>query len=402
MRGQPRIRYGLWVFVAGSMFGMVGCASLDRLPNVELSAVHRTTLLGIPDARFYPDRNSAAMEALAVKVYERQLKFLGKSRTAASLPPASFLVISGGGDNGAFGAGLLAGWTEHGDRPQFNLVTGISTGALTAPFAYLGSDYDAKLKELYTEIDAKDVFIKRNVFAAVADDAMTDTTPLKEMIDRYLDQSMVDQIARKYAKGRLLFVATTNLDQGRPVLWNIGAIAESGRPEARDLIAKILRASAAIPGLFPPVMFNVEIDGKQYQEMHVDGGAVAQAFLYPSSLKLRLLDRKAKIARKRTAYIIRNGRPFNDEENVKRQTLSIAMQAVSVMTTSSGVNDTYRIYLTTRRDGVDFNLAFIGDDFTVPYKEPFDRTYMQALFEYGRQKGLVGYPWRKRPFGYSD
>jgi hypothetical protein len=165
---------------------------------------------------------------------------------------------------------------------------------------------------------------------------------------------------------------------------------------------KVLLASAAIPGMFPPVMFDVEIDGKQHQEMHVDGGAMAQAFLYPSSLHLRRLSQKNKITRKRIAYIIRNGRPFKDEANVKRQTLSIAMQAISTMTASSGLNDTYRIYLTTKRDGIDYNLAFIDDGFTVPYKDPFDQGYMQALFEYGYQKGIAGYPWRKTPFGYTD
>jgi predicted acylesterase/phospholipase RssA len=402
MIGWTQIRTGSLVFNVSFALGLVGCASLDRLPSVKLSEVHQASILGIADARFYPDRDAKAIEALALKVYERQLKAAGKSAKAASLPPAHFLVVSGGGDNGAFGAGLLVGWSARGDRPQFNLVTGISTGALTAPFAYLGSEYDSPLRELYTHIESTDIFTKRSLLAAVADDAMVDTTPLKNMIARYLDQSMVEKIAQEYGKGRLLLIATTNLDQGRPVIWNIGAIAESGRPEARELIMKVLLASAAIPGMFPPVMFDVEIDGKPYQEMHVDGGAMAQAFLYPTSLKLRRLSQTVDVRRKRIAYIIRNGRPFKDEENVKRQTLSIAMQAVSTMTASSGLNDTYRIYLTAKRDGVDFNLAFIDDDFAVPYKELFDRGYMQALFDYGYQKGLAGYPWRKRPFGYSD
>ncbi len=402
MTGWMQIRTGLLVITASFALSLVGCASLDRLPSVKLSEVHQASMLGIADARFYPDRDAKAIETLALKLYDRQLKAAGKLARAGSLPPAHLLVISGGGDNGAFGAGLLAGWTAHGDRPKFNLVTGISTGALTAPFAYLGSEYNSTLKELYTQIESKDVFTKRGLLAAVADDAMADTTPLKDMISRYFDQSMVEKIAQEYGKGRLLLIATTNLDQGRPVIWNIGAIAESGRPEARELIMKVLLASAAIPGMFPPVMFDVEIDGKAYQEMHVDGGAMAQAFLYPTSLKLRRLSHNANDKRKRVAYIIRNGRPFKDEESVKRRTISIAMQAVSTMTASSGLNDTYRIYLTAKRDRIDFNLAFIDDDFTVPYMDPFDQGYMQALFEYGYQKGSVGYPWRKTPFGYSD
>jgi predicted acylesterase/phospholipase RssA len=402
MNDSTQIRTSLLVVIASLTLGLIGCASLDRLPSVKLSEVHQASILGIADARFYPDRDAKAIEALALKVYARQLKAVGKYGKAESLPPAHFLVVSGGGDNGAFGAGLLAGWSVHGGRPQFTLVTGISTGALTAPFAYLGSEYDSTLRELYTQIESKDVFTKRGVLAAVADDAMADTTPLKNMIARYFDQSMVEEIAKEYGKGRLLLIATTNLDQARPVIWNIGAIAESGLPEARELIMKVLLASAAIPGMFPPVMFDVDLDGKPYQEMHVDGGAMAQAFLYPSSLKLRRLSQNTNVRRHRIAYIIRNGRPFRDEEDVKRRTLSIAMQAVSTMTASSGLNDTYRIYLTTKRDRIDFNLAFIDDDFTVPYKDPFDQGYMQALFDYGNRKGLAGYPWRKKPFGYSD
>ena len=381
---------------------LFGCASLDRLPSVTLSEVHQVSILGITDARFYPDRDARQIEALALKVYERQLKSREHSAKTGSAGPAHFLVISGGGDNGAFGAGLLVGWSARGDRPQFNLVTGISTGALTAPFAFLGREYDLTLREIYTQIGPNDIFTKRDLLAAFSNDAMADTTPLSNMISRYLDQPMIDKIAEEYRKGRLLLIATTNLDQGRPVIWNIGAIAESRQPGARELIVKVLLASAAIPGMFPPVMFDVEIDGKQHQEMHVDGGAMAQAFLYPSSLHLRRLSQRNKMTRKRIAYIIRNGRPFKDEENVKRQTLSIAMQAISTMTASSGLNDTYRIYLTTKRDGIDYNLAFIDDGFTVPYKDPFDQGYMQALFEYGYQKGIAGYPWKKTPFGYTE
>jgi predicted acylesterase/phospholipase RssA len=402
MSPRAHTRTASFIVSAGLATALFGCASLERLPSVTLSDVHQVSILGITDARFYPDRDAKEIEALALKVYERQRKSREQLAKTGSAAPAHFLVISGGGDNGAFSAGLLVGWSARGDRPQFNLVTGISTGALTAPFAFLGREYDSTLRELYTQITPGDVFTKRDLLAAVSNDAMADTTPLGNMISRYLDQPMIDQIAEEYRRGRLLLIATTNLDQGRPVIWNIGAIAESRHPRARELIVKVLLASAAIPGMFPPVMFDVEIDGKPHQEMHVDGGAMAQAFLYPSSLHLRRLSQKNKITRKRIAYIIRNGRPFKDEANVKRQTLSIAMQAISTMTASSGLNDTYRIYLTTKRDGIDYNLAFIDDGFTVPYKDPFDQGYMQALFDYGYQKAMAGYPWRKTPFGYTE
>ncbi|WP_414463773.1 patatin-like phospholipase family protein [Hyphomicrobium sp. DY-1] len=174
----------------------------------------------------------------------------------------------------------------------------------------------------------------------------------------------------------MLLIMTTNLDQSRPVIWNIGAIAASGKPESRDLIIDVLRASAAIPGVFPPVMLDVTINGQHFQEMHVDGGVVAQAFLYPPTLSLRDIG-KANPDQKRVAYIIRNGRLFRPEESVRRQTLSIAQQAISTMTATSGVNDMYRLYVTAKRDGVGYNLSFIDTDFS----EPYQRTVRSRLHE---------------------
>ena len=394
-RSIGRISFVL-IFVFTLDFFLVGCASTDRLPPVPLAMASKVNV-DIPDARFYPDTDGQRMAALGVQSYKRAL-----AAHHGKLPTAYFLAISGGGDDGAFGAGLLNGWSARGDRPEFGLVTGVSTGALSAPFAYLGAEYDAKLKQVYTDTSAGDIFSKRSLIAAVANDAMTDTTPLRNIIASFVDDAMIQGIAEEYGKGRLLLIMTTNLDQGRSVIWNIGAIAASQFPGKRDLIIDILRASAAIPGLFPPVMLDISIDGQRYQEMHVDGGAVAQAFLYPPTLNLKTNSERYGIQRKRVAYIIRNGRLFRPEEDVKRQTLSIATQAISTMTATSGVNDTYRMYVTTKRDGVGFNLAYIDSGFTVPYKGPFDQGYMRSLFEYGYEKGKAGYRWHKTPPGYQE
>ena len=129
---------------------------------------------------------------------------------------------------------------------------------------------------------------------------------------------------------------------------------------------------------------------------------IAQAFLYPPSLNLKTNSARLGIKRKRVAYILRNGRLFRPEKEVKRQTLAIATQAISTMTATSGVNDTFRMYVTTKRDGVGFNLAYIDTDFTLPYKGPFDQGYMRALFEYGYDKGKAGYHWHKTPPGYQE
>jgi len=390
------------ILVGAFCASIAGCASLERLPAVSLEEAKQTNILNIPDARFYVSETKL-INSIALKSFQR--RNLYRSPTA----PLYILANSGGGDDGAFGAGLLVGWSDRGDRPVFDVVTGISTGALTAPFAYLGRDYDQQLRELYTQTNANQIFVRRPVFAAVTNDAMTDSAPLRQMIAHYLDDTMVRRIAEEYKKGRLLFVLTTNLDQARPVIWNIGAIAESQNPKARELIIEVLLASASIPAIFPPVMLDVTANGQHFQEMHVDGGTIAQSFLYPPSFSVRRAaasfaapELKFRTNRKRIAYVIRNGRLFRPEESVQLQTIAIAKQALATMTASSGVNDTYRMFLITRRDGVDFNLASIGDDFQTPYKGPFDPTYMQTLFAYGYEKGRAGYPWQKVPPGFTD
>ena len=396
------MRIVAFILLGAFCAGIAGCATLERLPAVPLDDADQTNILNIPDARFYVNETKL-INAIALKAYQR--RNLHRSPST----PLYILANSGGGDDGAFGAGLLVGWSDRGDRPVFDVVTGISTGALTAPFAFLGRDYDQQLREIYTETSADQIFERRPVFAAVTNDAMTNSAPLRQMIAHRLDETMMRRIADEYGKGRLLFVLTTNLDQARPVIWNIGAIAASQNPKARDLIVDVLLASASIPAIFPPVMLDVTANGQHFQEMHVDGGTIAQSFLYPPSFSVSRAvasfstpELKFRTNRKRVAYVIRNGRLFRPEESVRLQTIAIARQALATMTASSGVNDTYRMYLITRRDGVDFNLASIGDDFQTPYRGPFDRIYMQTLFAYGYEKGRAGYPWQKVPPGYTE
>ncbi|WP_083567123.1 patatin-like phospholipase family protein [Hyphomicrobium sp. CS1GBMeth3] len=377
------------------------CASIDRLPAVPLALASEIKPLDVPYARFYADGDPAVFRALAYEMVSKGQAH--RERTGANskkVKPTNFLAISGGGDDGAFGAGLLVGWTARGDRPEFAVVTGISTGALSAPFAFLGPEYDEQLKRVYTETSPDMIYSTEPILAILSGDAITDTTPLKKLIASYVDDAMVRRFAEEYDKGRLLLIATTNLDQARSIIWNVGAIAKSTDPRARELIVEVLRASASIPGAFPPVMLDVTVDGNRYEEMHVDGGAMAQVFLYPPSLRLKTVDR-VRPGHKDVAYIIRNGRLFRAETSVKRQTLAIAGQAISTMTAANAVNDLYRIYLTAQRDGVDFNLAYLEDEFTEPYKGPFDKTYMNKLFDYGYSKGAEGYAWRKLPPGYE-
>jgi hypothetical protein len=384
-----------WVALLSQL--IVGCAALERQPAVPSNLTEQATVLGIPNARFWPDTQGPALiqEANAARARERSRD--DAAGTNGPLPPANFLAVSGGSDNGAFAAGLLVGWSDSGTRPAFKLVTGISTGALVAPFAFLGPAYDQQLRAVYTGIGPEDVYEERGLLKAVFSESIVDTAPLFQLISRYANGAMLTAIAEQYKKGRLLLIGTTDLDVQRPVIWNIGAIAASGRPEALDLVRKILLASAAVPGVFPPVLIDVEAGGQHYQEMHVDGGAVAQTFLYPPQIGILVNLRQGPLARERHAYVIRCGRLDPEWASVDRRLLSITGRAIATMIHYSGYNDVLRIYSTAQRDGVDYNLAYIGPDFTVERRESFDPVYMRALFDYGYQKAIHGYRWHKAP-----
>lgn len=386
---------GLW-FLA--LMLLAGCSGPGREPPAPRELSEQITVLGIPNARFWPDTQGAALlrEAQASLQLERRAAGLPPGSTEG-LPPANFLAISGGGDNGAFASGLLCGWQESGTIPSFKLVTGVSTGAMIAPFAFLGQPYHDKLCSMYTTIKPSDILESRGLPAAIFSDALADTTPLERLISNYVTEQTLADIAREYQKGRLLLIGTTNLDLQRPIIWNIGAIAASGRPEALDLVRKILRASAAIPGAFPPVMIDVEAAGRHYQEMDVDGGAVAQTFLYPPDLGVRVNLRSRENARERHAYIIRSGRLDPDWAATDRQFLTIVQRAIATMIHYSGYNDVLRIYATTQRDGVDYNLGYIEPDFPNTKHEEFDPKYLRALFDYGYAKARQGYKWHKAP-----
>ena len=390
------------VSVAGIVASLLSaCSSLDRRGAVPPAERRQAAVLSIANARFFVDQ-PAAMAAEQELALNREAKSLGIGKGGV-LPTTHILSLSGGGDNGAFGAGLIVGWTAHGDRPKFKLVTGVSTGALIAPFAFLGPDYDTALTDVYTNINPSKVYEKRFVAtAALTEDALSDSTPLYETISHYVDETMLARIAAEYQKGRLLLIQTTDLDAGRPVLWNIGAIAASGDPKSLGLIRRVLLASASIPAAFPPVLFDVEANGKAYQEMHVDGGAVSQAFLVPPSLNTRDVLQRSGFQRKAVvAYIIRNGRLTAEWSDVDRLTLPIAKKAVSTLINYNGVGDLYRMYLVTQRAGAAFNLAYISDDFNAKHPEEFDQGYMRALYRYAFDKASKGYPWNHVPPGFA-
>ena len=376
---------------------VIGCASLTRDRAVPPELHGQEQIGNMPGVRY------EALSKSGINKILNDIKDSTDANKGQTTESATYLSISGGGDNGAFGAGLLTGWTVHGDRPKFDLVTGVSTGALIAPFAYLGPDYDPVLTAVYTQTQPSDIFVERGLLGALFGEAMGDTTPLFALISKYIDAKLLAKIADEYSKtNRWLLVATTNLDTGTPVIWNMGKLAQVGTPESLSLFRKILLASAAIPGVFPPVMIDVVADGKNYQEMHVDGGATMSVFLYPAALGVAAREQQVLATSKnRKAYIIRNSRIDADWKEIERDTLSIMGRAVSQLIQSQGYGDLYRIYQTTQRDKVEFNLAYIGADFKFHHDREFDRQYMNALYQYAYKLGKAGYPWAHTPPGYN-
>jgi predicted acylesterase/phospholipase RssA len=366
------------------------CSAILRNP-VPADVYTQTTVLGRDDLRFWGDRqdpqdlniNTTDPDAL-------QRQFSGIMHTEHH-----YLAISGGGANGAYGAGVLVGWSQLGTRPEFTLVTGVSTGALTAPFAFLGPAYDEQLKLLYTTLDTSRIFFRRSIFSMIRGDSVADNTPLLDMLNEYVTDDMIAEIAREYRKGRVLNIGTTNLDAGRPVVWNIGRIADSGDPRAGDLIRQILLASASIPGIFPPAYIRVQSpNGKTYDEMHVDGGTSAQMFLYPTDTDMTELMKLLDVKGAPTAYVIRNSRIRTVYDPVRARLPDIAGRSVSSLIRTQGIGDAYRIAAVTHRDGVDLELTWIPMDAPAdPGEELFDPTYMSALFEFGFQQSVNRSAW---------
>jgi len=390
-----QLAYRLMVLLSAGL--VIGCASLTRDRAVPPELHGQEQIGNMPGIRY------EALSKSGINKILNDIKASTDANKGQTTESATYLSISGGGDNGAFGAGLLTGWTVHGDRPKFDLVTGVSTGALIAPFAYLGPDYDPVLTAVYTQTQPSDIFVERGLLGALFGEAMGDTTPLFALISKYIDAELLAKIADEYSKtNRWLLVATTNLDTGTPVIWNMGKLAQVGTPESLSLFRKILLASAAIPGVFPPVMIDVVADGKNYQEMHVDGGATMSVFLYPAALGAAAREQQVLATSKnRKAYIIRNSRIDADWKEIERDTLSIMGRAVSQLIQSQGYGDLYRIYQTTQRDKVEFNLAYIGADFKFHHHREFDRQYMNALYQYAYKLGKAGYPWAHTPPGYN-
>ncbi len=302
----------------------------------------------------------------------------------------SILALSGGGAYGAYGVGVMSGWTETGLRPEFDIVTGVSTGALISVFAFLGEEYDSMLEELYTTVSNADIFFNKGV-RGVFSDSLFDYTPFKEQIERVVTGELLTKVAAEHAKGRRLYVATTNLDSSELVVWDMGNIASGGRTDPLQHFQKVLRASAAVPIFFEPVYIK-PTRGVQLRQAHVDGGLKAAVlvndFLFRSETKRKRL------------YVVINDSLLESSatEAIEPTIPSIAQKSLKTILRTNVVQAVHRAYVTSVQADADFFLAYVPDKLNDSVGSlDFDPVVMQALFDAGREDALSGNGWKLLP-----
>jgi predicted patatin/cPLA2 family phospholipase len=341
---------------------------LPSRPDFTADDQEVASIAGIPGARFWADSEKDFLAVLPQT-------------------PGPWLVLSTGGGDGAFGAGLLNGWSESGKRPAFSVVTGVSTGALMAPYAFVGPAQDAGLKRAYTEYNAGDIFED-----VKTPESLVDTWPLKRLIGKEVTPELLKQVAEAHNSGRRLLIATTNLDAQRGVVWNMGAIAAKGDDAALKLFRDVLAASTAIPGLFPPVMIEVEANGKKTQEMHADGGLSAQIFLAPESMLNSTSKTKIPASE---LYLIANNRLNSEFQMTERSLIFVLGHAIAVGVQSMLRMNIDRAYAAATRDGVPFYLSYPALGADQQGKGAFDTEFMKSLFENGVTRGKTGEPFAR-------
>ena len=383
------------------LLAAAGCASLrERLgpaPTPASAGLNTRDLID-PPAQSEADRllNIADLVTVSNEVRAVAVERADRADPARKgRPPRNVLCLSGGGAYGAFSAGLLCGWTEAGDRPQFDTVTGISTGALIAPLAFLGPKYDADMARFYTDIRTADIYTKRTV-RGLFTDALADNAPLGKKIDAVLTDELVGELAAEHQKGRRLYVGTTELEGKRFVVWDLGALAVREGPAAKSLIKRVLLGSSAIPGFFPPSPIPVTVDGREFVERHGDGGVSQGIFFRPPYTPP---DAAGGTGTRSLAgvqvWCVVAGKLYADPAPLKKRSLGIAGSSVSAVIYAQTRGDLLRIYTGCALAGMGYHQTAIPDGFDAPKSAAdFESEPMTKMFAEGRRLALSGRAWR--------
>ncbi|KGT74050.1 alpha/beta hydrolase [Bradyrhizobium japonicum] len=372
---QTGVRLTGFLVLACSL-ALGACTSLPRTPYTAAEA-GTSRVLDIDGLRRYAD--------------EPVTKFSFDKDTSTATK--SYLALSGGGADGAYGVGVLSGWTAARTRPTFSVVSGVSTGGLIAPFAFLGSQYDDTLREVYTSGIAESLLNDPSIMRVLFGSGLFGNTRLRELVARYVGPEIMAQVARENARGRKLLVVTTDLDTQRTAIWDMGKIAAVGTPEALKLFRDVMAASASIPLVFPPIMIDAEGQGRRFQEMHVDGGVTAPVLTLPEALLSQ--DRLPGNARM-NIYILVNKKIERNFELVSNSTIDVASRSLSSITQSQTRSIIFSTYDFAKRNNLGFHLSYIARDYPAPPSEGFDTAYMRALYQYGYEKAASGQAWTSK------
>jgi predicted acylesterase/phospholipase RssA len=386
---------------------LAGCGSLPR-NAIPAQAALDGKIPHFPEVRGWASQAGSTLEQDLVLSFAQESP-LDFPPDASGTVRYGHLALSGGGANGAFGAGFLNGWTASGTRPVFKMVTGVSTGALMAPFAFIGPPYDQALREFYTTTRSRDIFLLGSTFGLlwklVAGEALADTRPLQAMIASHVDEQLLQRVAEAHQRGRRLYIGTAYLDAPRFVVWNMGLIASSGHPDALALFRKVMLASASIPVAFPPVFFDVELTpgGPRYDEMHVDGGVGARVFLNGGVFRGAVIRERGGLGGKgqEDIFVVHNGQLVPQPEPVPRSLAQIASRSIDASGRAAALGDLFRIHAYAQREGGSFHWITIPRDVNMAGEEVFDPVQMQKLYDLGLRMASASDPWFTQPPGLS-
>src|ERR1700722_4476062 len=317
-------------------------------------------------------------------------RFMIRLRKASGGGVVNILELSGGGAGAAFGAGALTGLSRAGPRPQFHVVTGVSAGALTAPFAFLGPTWDDALTESFSGQRSGNL-VQFSVTGLLFGSSIFRGKPLADLVNHYATEEMLQAIAVEAAKGRLLLIATTDLDSERTVIWDMGAIAMHGGPEGLKLFRQVLIASASIPGLFPPVMIPVETSGTILEEMHVDGSTTASLFIAPEIASV-LPDQLAGL-RGGNIYVVANGQYGATTITTRVRTMAITKRGIEASLHSSTRGAVLATLALATRNDMHMNVTAIPDDYPFNGLLDLKPERMRALFNFGAECAMRGELW---------
>lgn len=402
LRGAPRVLASL-ALVAGLFTLTAGCRyrQTTHCPTPAASGLNTRDLIDVP-AQWETEQLTSGGGQFGANVGRVQARIQDVLRENAppNRPPRNVLCLSGGGSYGAFTAGVMCGWTCTGTRPEFDVVTGISTGALVAPFAFLGPKYDPQLRTFYTTSTNDDIFKKRLVRGLLGAEAFTDTTPLRRQIEGFVTPELVADLAAAHRAGRRLVVGTTEEEGKRFVLWDLGAIACRNGPGDRDLIIDVLLGSSAIPGLFPASKIDVYVDGRCHTERHIDGGISQALFFYPPYVPPDQRTPQTLNLVGTNVYVVVAGKVYADAEVIKPTALTQASKAVSTVLYAQTRGDLQRLWTYSLLNGMNYQFTAIPAEYANPGDAgEFDPRVMSDLFEEGRRVIGSGLAWRTNPPG---